>query len=287
MKVGVLGAGAWGTALAISSTKVGNEVILWSHSGDVAHFDGIELSGKVKLTRDMSDLASVDTWLITTPAVYFRETLIKARPFYKGQPVIVCTKGIEASTHKFMSEIMDEELPKCRDYGVLSGPQFAKDVANGILTGSTLAGTKTAIEAGTEALKDLYLEASNDVIGVEICGVGKNAVALVTGFASIGIEGENKRALIFTLAWNEVVKFGLANGAKIETFLALCGLGDLYLSATSTTSRNYSAGIAIAKGEPIIGTVEGIAALNGLVHRGVKKGIDMPVLSDMREKANT
>lgn len=287
MKVGVLGAGAWGTALAISSARAGNKVTLWSYDGGYSQFDDVEFPKNITITKAMEDLSSVDTWLIVTPSAFFRETLINARPFYQGQPVIVCTKGIEASTHKFMSEIMDEELPKCRDYGVLSGPQFAKEVAAGILTGSTLAGTKTAIEAGTEALKDLYLEASNDVIGVEICGVGKNAVALVTGFASIGIEGENKRALIFTLAWNEVVKFGLANGAKIETFLALCGLGDLYLSATSITSRNYSAGIAIAKGEPIIGTVEGIAALNGLVHRGAKKGIDMPVLSDMREKANT
>ncbi|MDR0726478.1 MAG: hypothetical protein LBF37_00260 [Rickettsiales bacterium] len=287
MRVGVLGAGAWGTTLAISSAKAGNDVTLWSYDGQYSSFDDVEMPDSIKVTNSMADLTSMDTWLIVTPSAFFRETLINSRPFYKGQPVIVCTKGIEATTHKFMSEIMDEELPKCRDYGVLSGPQFAKEVAAGILTGSTLAGTAKAIEVGTAALKDLYLEASSDVIGVEICGVGKNAVALVTGFASISVKGENKRALIFTLAWNEVVKFGLASGAKIETFLGLCGLGDLYLSATSKTSRNYSAGIAIAKHEPIVGTVEGIAALNGLVHRGTLKKIDMPVLSDMREKANS
>jgi glycerol-3-phosphate dehydrogenase (NAD(P)+) len=185
-----------------------------------------------------------------------------------------------------MSEIMNDELPKCRDYGVLSGPQFAQEVAAGVLTGSTLAGNRIVIEAGTEALNDLYIEASDDVIGVEVCGVGKNAVALIAGFSSVEIENENKKALIFTLAWNEVVKFGLANGAKIETFLTLCGLGDLFLSATSKTSRNYSAGIAIAMGKPIIGTVEGIAALNGLVCRGIEKKINMPVLSDMRKRAS-
>lgn len=285
MKVGILGAGAWGTALAISSNRAGNEVTLWSYDGQYAEFDDIKMPQSIKITSSMADLAHMDTWLIVTPAAFFRETLIKARPFYKGQPVIVCTKGIEASTHKFMSEIIDDELPKCREYGVLSGPQFAHEVATGILTGSTLAGTKVAIDAGTVALADLYLEATTDVIGTEICGVGKNAVALITGFSSIETIGENRKALVFTLAWNEVVKFGLANGAKIETFLGLCGLGDLYLSATSKTSRNYSAGIAIASGEPIVGTAEGIAALNGLVYRAAQKNIDMPVLSDMREKA--
>jgi glycerol-3-phosphate dehydrogenase (NAD(P)+) len=144
---------------------------------------------------------------------------------------------------------------------------------------------KLTIRAGTEALSELYIEASDDIIGAEICGVGKNAAALAAGFASVAVHGENKRALMFTLAWNEVVKFGLAFGAKPETFLGLCGLGDLYLSATSKTSRNYSAGIAIARQEPVIGTVEGIAALDGLICRGIEKNLDLPVLNDMREKA--
>ncbi|MDR0741340.1 MAG: hypothetical protein LBF28_01030 [Rickettsiales bacterium] len=286
MKIGVLGAGAWGTALAITSARVENNVTLWSYDGQYANFDGVQMPQNIKVTGIMDDLETADAWLIATPALFFRETLLNSRAFYKGQPVIICTKGIEASTHKFMSEIMDEELPECTDYGILSGPQFAKEVAGGILTGSTLAGTEKAIIAGSEALKELYLEISDDVIGAEICGIGKNAVALVVGFASVEMGGENNKALIFTLAWNEVVKFGLANGAKIDTFLKLCGLGDLYLSATSKTSRNYFAGISIAKNKLIIGTVEGIAALNGLVYRASKQNINMPILADMREKLN-
>jgi glycerol-3-phosphate dehydrogenase (NAD(P)+) len=285
MKVGIFGAGAWGTALAISSARAGNSVILWSFDGQPSRFDGVEMPTSITTTNVMANLAAADVWLVVTPAAFFRETLVHARDHYHGQPVVICTKGIEASTHKFMSEIIREELPNCRDYGVLSGPQFAREVAAGILTGSTLAGTIRAIDAGTEALSELYIEASDDVTGAEICGVGKNAVALATGFASVAVSGENKRALLFTLVWNEVVKFGLACGAKTETFLGLCGLGDLYLSATSKTSRNYSAGIAIANKEPVVGTVEGIAALDGLIFRSIEKNLDLPVLRDMREKA--
>jgi glycerol-3-phosphate dehydrogenase (NAD(P)+) len=284
MKVSIFGAGAWGTALAISSARAGNSVTLWSLKGNYSHFDGADMPDNVTITVSMADAVAADVWLIVTPAVFFRETLANARDYYRGQPIVICTKGIEASTHKFMSEIIREELPDCRDYGVLSGPQFAREVVAGILTGSTLAGTIGAIEAGTKALPELYIEASDDVIGAEICGIGKNAVALAAGFASVAVSGENKRALLFTLAWNEVVKVGLAFGAKTETFLGLCGLGDLYLSSTSKTSRNYSAGIAIATQNPVVGTVEGIAALDGLICRSIEKNLDLPVLSDMHKK---
>ncbi|MDR1337455.1 MAG: hypothetical protein LBJ73_00295 [Rickettsiales bacterium] len=286
MQIGVLGAGAWGTALSIVSARSGNDVILWSYDGQYARFDGPRMPENITITNAMADLASTDAWLVVTPAAFFRETLTAARPIYKGQPIIICTKGIEISTHKFMSEIMAHELPECADCGVLSGPQFAAEVVRGIPTGSTLAGTAVAIAAGTQALGDLRLDASDDVIGAEICGVGKNAVALLAGFSSVEIQGENQKALLFTRAWGEVVTFGLARGAKIETFLGLCGLGDLYLSATSATSRNYSAGAAIAKGEPVVGTVEGIAALNGLVRRAAAQNIDLPILRGMRDKTN-
>jgi glycerol-3-phosphate dehydrogenase (NAD(P)+) len=286
MQVGILGAGAWGTALSVLSARGGNDAVLWSYDGEYARFDGLRMPENIRITRAMADLASAGAWLIATPAAFFRETLRAARPFYKNQPIIVCTKGIEAATHKFMSEIIDEELSECADYGVLSGPQFAAEAALGIPTGSTLAGTDATVAAGMRALGDLRLDASDDVIGAQICGVGKNAIAVLTGFASVAIKGENHKALLFTRAWNEVVRFGLANGAKIETFLGLCGLGDLFLSATSATSRNYSAGVAIAKGEPVVGTVEGIEALNGLLYRASAQKIDMPVLGDIRDKMN-
>lgn len=284
MKIGVIGAGAWGTALAVISARSGSDVTLWSYDGAISQFDGVDMPKNITVTNDMKNLADMDAWLVVTPAAFFRTTIKKSAQFYNGKPIIVCTKGIEPDTHKFMSEIIEEELPECNDYGVLSGPQFAAEVARGVPTGSTLAGTPAAIAAGQTALSQLYLEMSDDVLGAEVCGVGKNAVALIAGFASITAKGENEKAMILTRAWNEVVKFGTIDGARDETFLKLCGLGDLFLSATSKTSRNYSAGVAIARGEPLVGTVEGISALNGLVARAGDKGLDLPILADMQSK---
>ena len=183
-----------------------------------------------------------------------------------------------------MSEILQAELPECVDFGVLSGPQFAAEVAKGVPTGSTLAGKTKALDAGYEILNKLYLVGSDDVIGAEVCGVGKNAVALICGYNSVAAAGENERALIFTRAWGEVMKIGVAMGAKIQTFLELCGIGDLFLSATSATSRNFSGGMAIARGEQPTGTVEGIFALCGLIECAKNLGVDVPILTQMQQK---
>lgn len=286
MKVGVIGAGAWGSALAIVSARGGADVVLWSYDGEHKDFEGVQMPQNIRITADMADLKNTDIWLIVTPGAFFRETLRNARNAYNGQPVIICTKGAESSTGQFMSEILQAELPECVDFGVLSGPQFAAEVARGIPTGSTLAGTDNAIVAGQGALNKLYLEASQDIIGTQVCGVGKNAVALICGYNSIAAGGENERALIFTRAWNEVMKIGIAMGGQMQTFLGLCGIGDLFLSATSATSRNFAGGMAIAQGNPPQGTVEGIFALNGLISRARDLGIDTPVLAEMQKKLN-
>jgi glycerol-3-phosphate dehydrogenase (NAD(P)+) len=284
MKVGVIGAGAWGTALAITATRSGNETILWSYDGQYKEFDDVVLPEHLSVTSKMDGIKDTDIWLIVTPSAFFRETLKKARNFYNGQPVIICTKGAECSTGEFMSEILHDVLPECIDFGVLSGPQFAAEVAMGYPTGSTLAGTNNAIVAAEQALNKLYLEPISDVIGTEICGVGKNAAALISGYNSVMASGENERALLFTRVWDDVVKIGVASGAQVATFLKLCGLGDLYLSATSVTSRNYSGGIAIANGQKPEGTVEGIHALCGLIERAKTLGVDVPVLTEMKQK---
>lgn len=284
MKIGVIGAGAWGTALAITAGRGGNETILWSYDGMYKQFDGVELPKNLSITKDMSEIKETDAWLIVTPSAFFRETLKKARVHYNGQPVIICTKGAECSTGEFMSEILQDVLPECVDFGVLSGPQFAAEVAKGIPTGSTLAGTNNAIITAQQALNKLYLDPISDVIGTEICGVGKNAAALISGYNSVMASGENERALLFTRVWGDVVKIGVASGAQAITFLGLCGLGDLFLSATSVTSRNYSGGIAIANGQKPEGTVEGIHALCGLIERAKALGIDVPVLEEMKKK---
>ncbi len=285
MKVGVIGAGAWGTALAVVSARGGADVFLWSYDGVLKEFDGVQIPENLTLTREMADMAGMDAWLVVTPAAFFRETMRGAAAYYRGQPVIVCTKGAEPSSGDFMSEIIADVMPACRDYAVLSGPQFAAEVARGVPTGSTLAArTDLALQAGRAILNKLYITPSQDVIGAEICGVGKNAVALICGYNSVAAAGENERAMIFTRAWGEVVQIGLASGAQIQTFLDLCGIGDLFLSATSETSRNFSGGMAIARGENLVGTVEGIFALSGLIRRAGRLGVETPTLVEMQQK---
>lgn len=285
MKVGVIGAGAWGTALAIVSAQGGADVVLWSYDGLHKDFDGVIMPKNIRMTANMADMHDMDTWLVVTPGAFFRETMRKARNEYNGQPIIICTKGAENTTGQFMSEILATEIPECVDFGVLSGPQFAAEVAQGVPTGSTLAGTDKAIIAGQGALNKLYLETSSDIIGTQVCGVGKNAVALICGYNSVKC-AENERALIFTRTWNEVMAIGIAMGGQMRSFLGLCGIGDLFLSATSATSRNFAGGMAIANGNPPQGTVEGIFALGGLIARAKDLGIDVPVLTEMQKKLN-
>ncbi len=284
MKVGVIGAGAWGTALAITAARGGSDVKLWSFDGLIKEFDGVTIPDNLKMTTDMSQMQDMDVWLAVTPASFFRTTMARAREFYAGQPIIICTKGAECATGEFMSEIIRTEIPECADCGVLSGPQFAAEVAQGVPTGSTIAGTSGAIAAAKNALNKLFLAPSDDVIGTEICGVGKNALALICGYNTVAAGGENERALIFTRAWNEVVDLGIACGADVRTFLGLCGVGDLFLSATSPTSRNFSGGMAIAQGGVPSGTVEGIFALCGLIRRAKNMGVETPVLCEMAQK---
>ena len=282
MKIGVFGAGAWGTALACVCAKSGNQVIHWGFNGV---FDTMPCEYEnIVRTSDISDLKSCEYWLIVTPAAFFRETVRKMRDIYAAQPILICTKGMESETGCFMSEILNQEIPECTDFGILSGPQFAREVASGVPTGSTLAGNETVRKGGHIALSELYLEDTLDVIGAQVCGVGKNADSLISGFLTVKSAGENERALVFTRAWDEITKLGVRMGAECGTFLGLCGVGDLFLSATSPTSRNFSAGEAIARGEEITGTVEGIFALRGLVNRAEKLGVPTPILKEMKEK---
>lgn len=284
MNIGVFGAGAWGTALAYTCAKSGNRVIHWGFDGI---FDGLaDLPKPENVTRTdtMADLSTCEYWLIVTPAAFFRQTVRKMRGFYNGQPILICTKGMEGETGQFMSEILNVEIPECKDFGILSGPQFAREVATGIPTGSTLAGNKIVRAGGHNALSVLYLQDSTDIIGTQICGVGKNAVSLISGFLTVKSGGENERALIFTRSWNEIVDLGVKMGAEFKTFLGLCGVGDLFLSATSPTSRNFSAGEIIARGESYTGTVEGVFALQGLIKRAEQLGIKTPILGEMRDK---
>lgn len=282
MKVGIIGAGAWGSALSAIIARGGNDVCLWSFDGLYSDFG--KTYDNLRVSSDMASVADTDVWILVTPASFFRETLKKAKPYYKNQPIIICTKGAEVESGAFMSEIVADVLPDAKNVGVLSGPQFAAEVANGVPTGSTIAGNSVIYDCAKIIFNKLYLSESDDIIGTQLCGVGKNAVALIAGYNSIAAGGENERAMIFARAWGEVIKIGLAMGAKIETFSDLCGVGDLFLSATSVTSRNFSGGISIARGEGLTGTVEGIYALTALIKRAEQNAVATPVLCELCDK---
>lgn len=287
MKIGVIGAGAWGSALSfVLSKNVENSVLLWSHDGELNKFDNASLPQNLQIFTDMSFLMDTDIWFVVTPAAFFRETMLKAKTYYNKQDILICTKGMEPKTHCFMSEILTQIFGDDVQVGVLAGPQFAYEVAKGIKTGSTLAGPKKLQENVSKALSNLYLTYTDDIIGVQICGVGKNATAFITGYMSITATGENERALIFTQVWNEIVKLGLSFGAKADTFLDLCGIGDLFLSATSMTSRNFSAGVALAQKKPLLGTIEGISAIDGLVYRAKQQRFPLETISILKERMN-
>ncbi|MDR1206925.1 MAG: NAD(P)H-dependent glycerol-3-phosphate dehydrogenase [Rickettsiales bacterium] len=293
MKVGIIGAGAWGTALAILSAKSGNDVVLWSFdpseakniqkSRENSYLPGVRISEKVFITSNMADLHGVDVWLMVTPARYFSETVQKGREFWPGCPIIICTKGMDENG-RFMSDIVKEGFSECGSglMGVLAGPQFAGEVARGEPAGSTIAGGAKVIAAARTALGGLTLEATDDMIGAEICGAGKNAVAILMGYMDETGAGENERALRLTECWGEITRFGRFFGAKCDTFLGLCGLGDLFLTATSKTSRNYSAGVALAKGESPAGTTEGVSAIHGITKLAQKHGLCMPNLEFLK-----
>ena len=165
--VGIIGAGAWGTALAINIARGGANVNLWSFDGEYARFDGVDMPDNLTVVRNPDDLANMDVWLLVTPASFCRETLQKFVNVYKSQPIIICTKGADNKTNEFISEILTDVLPNCTDFGVLSGPQFAAEVAKGAPTGSTLAGTPKVIEAGRAILNLAYLDETDDTVEIQ------------------------------------------------------------------------------------------------------------------------
>lgn len=282
MNIAIIGAGAWGSALAVATARAGHQVLLWSFDGIFDKFTD-EMPAGITPTTNLADIAPADLWMIVTPAQFFAQTAASAAPFYQGQPILICTKGLARGNPQWMSELLGESIKTCVDMAVVSGPQFAGEVRRGVPTGTLIAGTPRAREFGRRALSDFYLQESDDIIGAQVCGVGKNAVALVCGYASVTAAGENERAMILTRAWGEVVKFGLAAGGKMETFLGLAGIGDLFLSATSPTSRNFSGGAAMARGLRVDGTVEGIGAMRGLIARAQDLGVQMPLLTQIAQ----
>ncbi len=257
--IGVVGAGAWGTALAQVLAAAGTPVRLWAREAEVVaaintarenpvFLPGVALSPAIVATDDLSTLDTADALLLVTPAQHVRAVL---RQIDVGtRPLILCAKGIETGTLKLMSEVASELHPQA-PIAVLSGPTFAHEVAAGKPTALTLAAADPALRAGLIARfagTPLRPYGSDDVTGAEIGGAVKNVLAIACGVVSGAGLGENARAATIARGFAEMTRFGVARGARAATLAGLSGLGDLVLTCSSTASRNFALGVGLGQG---------------------------------------
>ncbi len=296
--VSIVGGGAWGTALAQTLAHGGIAITLWAREVEVVDdinarhvnrtfLPGISLVPSIRATGDLADVASSDAILAVVPAQHLRDVMSKlAKQLATDIPVILCAKGIEQSTGKFMGDVLEEAAPHVLR-AVLSGPSFAADVARGLPSALTLAcRNETVGRALTAALssRQMRLYWSNDVLGAELGGAVKNVLAIAAGIVEGRGLGASAHAAIVTRGFAELRRFGEAMGARPETLLGLSGLGDLILTCGSAQSRNMSLGRALGEGRSlneILGTrvavTEGIATSAALVRLAREHGIDMPI----------
>ena len=295
--VGVIGAGAWGTALAQSLASDGSEVLIWAREPELVaeinaeHTNSLflpsaRLSETVRATNDLADLAELDVLLAVVPA-QFLASVLSAIPD-RARDLVLCAKGIEAGTGRLMHDVARDAAPAAR-LAVLSGPTFAHEVAAGLPTAVTLACSDGEAQwqrlsplIARPALRPYY---SDDLIGAEIGGAVKNVLAIACGVVDGLALGQNARAALIARGYAEMLRFGQAKGAHPETLSGLCGLGDLVLTCSSTSSRNFSLGLALGQGksadEALSGknsVAEGAHTAPVLAEIAKRDGVDMPIV---------
>ena len=290
--IAVIGAGAWGTALAGVAARAGRDVILCARSSETAKaiasarsnpkLPGVTLHASIQVTGDLAHAAAADVILIATPAQNLRAATVALAPHLKdGTPLVACAKGIERGTHKFMTEVIAEAAPKARA-SILSGPGFAGDVARGLPTAVTLAADdeKLASELvqalGSATFRPYH---TSDVRGVEIGGAAKNVLAIAAGISVGKNLGASAQAALTTRGFSELARLGRSLGARSETLVGLSGLGDLILTCSTPQSRNFALGQALGRGEaaPSGKLAEGAFTAPVLVELAAAENVDMPV----------
>jgi glycerol-3-phosphate dehydrogenase (NAD(P)+) len=290
--VGVIGAGAWGTALAGVAARAGREVVLYARNAESAaqmksaransRLPGVRLDERIEISGDIAAAARADVILIATPAQNLREaTSALALHLKRATPVIACAKGIERGTHRFMTEVIAEAAPGASP-AILSGPSFAEDVARGLPTAVTLAAKDEALASAlVQALGSSTFRPyrTTDVRGVEIGGAAKNVLAIAAGIVAGKKLGASALAALTTRGFSELARLGRACGARSETLAGLSGLGDLILTCSSPQSRNFALGIALGRGEQPArrSLAEGEFTAPVLIELAASQNVDMPV----------
>lgn len=296
-RLGVIGGGAWGTALAQVAAVRGAPVLLWAREPEVvesinsahennAFLPGQRLSESILATARFDDLHDCDAWLVVTPAQHMRSVL-EAVPRC-DKPLILCSKGIEERSGKLLHEVVHEACPQA-PIAVLSGPTFAHEVAAGLPTAVTLATDDEQLGGALRnriALPAFRIYLSDDVSGAEIGGAVKNVLAIACGVVEGKGLGQNARAALIARGFAEMTRFGLACGARRETLAGLSGLGDLVLTCSSTSSRNFSLGKGIGEGRSVSDLMadrrtvaEGAFTAPVLARLARECGIDMPIVA--------
>ncbi len=299
-KVGVIGAGAWGTALAQVSTLGGNRVLLHARETEVVqsihtihenslYLGGVKLSEDITATDKLADLADCDLILAVPPAQHMRATLTAFKPYVRaGLPVVLCAKGVERGTDCLMTEVLEAVLPEATA-GVLAGPNFAREVAQGLPSAVTIACADEALGAriaATIAGPTFRPYLSTDLIGTEAGGAIKNVIAIACGIAEGKGLGRNAHAALITRGFAEMTRMAMALGARFETMSGLGGLGDLVLTCSSPQSRNMSVGLALGQGQTLeealagkVSVAEGVQSAPAVVDLGRKFKVELPLCS--------
>ena len=301
MRLGVVGGGAWGTALAQVAATGGRETMLWALEPEVVEavnarhenslfLPNIPLSEAIRATSDLAELGSCDAWLMVTPAQHMRVVLEHAPA--GGRPLVLCSKGIEERSGKLLHEVANEVCPSS-PIAVLSGPTFAHEVAVGLPTAVTLACTDRALGEQLRSrinLVQFRTYCTDDVAGAEAGGAVKNVLAIACGVVEGKRFGQNARAALIARGFAEMIRFGVAMGGRRETLAGLSGLGDLVLTCSSTSSRNFSLGKAIGEGGQVRElmkdrrTVAEGAHTAPVLHRiALERDIDMPIVGAVNE----
>lgn len=297
-KIGVIGAGAWGTALAEACARAGRSVSLWALESEVSeaintkrentvYLPGAPLSDTIEATTEPEDLAGVDAYLLVTPAQHARAALTQFAAYIPdGAPVLLCAKGFERGTLAPMTDVLEASVPHAKP-AVLSGPSFAIDVARGLPTAVTLACEDEALgealmrAVGSPSFRPYW---SDDLIGAEVGGAVKNVLAIAAGVVEGKGLGKSAHAALIARGFAELTRLAQALGGRRETVAGLCGLGDLMLTCSSPQSRNMSCGLALGRGEPLDAILrarkavtEGVSTAPAVVALSEKHGVDMPI----------
>ena len=296
--VGVIGGGAWGTALAQTAARAGLTPSLWAREADVVEqinaqhenalfLPGVALDPALRATGDLADLAGADLILAAVPAQHLRSMLQQfAQHCRTGTPIVLCAKGIEQGSLKLMSQVLAETVPQAAP-AVLSGPSFAAEVAQGLPTAITLACPDAALAqrlAEAIATPTFRPYVSADMIGAEAGGAIKNVLAIACGVVEGRGLGRSAHAALITRGFAELTRLAVALGGQAETVAGLCGLGDLVLTCSSAQSRNMSVGLALGRGQTLgealagkLSVAEGVASAPAVRALSAKLGVETPI----------